>query len=192
MTKEEQRVYNKQYRKKHLKKLKAQARAYALLHKEAKKKYDAERYRRNPEAAKKRVAWARSVNPDKHKADGAAWYQKNKERLKAKAAVYYENNKDKCREGMRRYRRTHPEADVVKQAKRRSRKTKAGGAFTRLEWLTLCDKYDYKCLRCGKRKPLTADHVIPVSKGGSSNISNIQPLCKVCNSIKHTKTADYR
>jgi 5-methylcytosine-specific restriction endonuclease McrA len=36
-------------------------------------------------------------------------------------------------------------------------------------------------LCCGEAKPLTVDHVVPVSKGGSNDISNIQPLCLECN-----------
>lgn len=56
-------------------------------------------------------------------------------------------------------------------------------------------RYDYTCLRCGKREPeimLTPDHIIPVVKGGSSDISNIQPLCGPCNSAKGANWTDYR
>ena len=49
-----------------------------------------------------------------------------------------------------------------------------------------------ECLCCNRRRKLTADHVIPVSKGGTSYISNIQPLCQPCNSSKGTKTTDFR
>lgn len=37
---------------------------------------------------------------------------------------------------------------------------------------------------------LTADRVIPLSRGGSNFIENIVPACGSCNSRKGTRTAD--
>lgn len=48
------------------------------------------------------------------------------------------------------------------------------------------------CLRCGSDEHITLDHVVPVSRGGKNTISNLQPLCRSCNSTKGTKTIDYR
>lgn len=68
----------------------------------------------------------------------------------------------------------------------------SGGDFTPEEWYDLCAKYNFRCLCCGIRKPLTIDHVIPISQGGSNHISNIQPLCAWCNGSKGVKIIDYR
>lgn len=65
-------------------------------------------------------------------------------------------------------------------------------SYTRLEWEQLCARYNHRCLCCGEQKPLTADHVMPLSRGGSNTIDNLQPLCLLCNDRKHTKTIDYR
>ena len=75
---------------------------------------------------------------------------------------------------------------------RRARKRGVEGSFTDNEWQQLCNQYNNRCANCGKQGKLAADHVIPLSRGGSNSIENIQPLCKLCNCRKHVKATDYR
>lgn len=58
----------------------------------------------------------------------------------------------------------------------------------KVEFKKLCEKYNWTCPCCGlKTKKLTQDHIVPLSKGGIDDISNIQPLCKMCNRTKGNK-----
>ena len=55
----------------------------------------------------------------------------------------------------------------------------------------LSTKQGGKCMYCG-RKPgddlMDIDHKIPLSRGGSNNIRNLQILCRSCNGRKGNKT----
>ena len=72
-------------------------------------------------------------------------------------------------------------------------KKSAPGQFTKKEWVELCNSYGNKCLACGKTGIyLSPDHVVPLSRGGSNYLENMQPLCLPCNMSKNAKTIDYR
>lgn len=40
------------------------------------------------------------------------------------------------------------------------------------------------CVKCGSRRNLEYDHIVPVSKGGSNTARNIELLCETCNRSK--------
>lgn len=43
------------------------------------------------------------------------------------------------------------------------------------------------CVRCGSKKELHFDHIIPVAKGGGNGEANVQILCQSCNLQKTDK-----
>ena len=44
-----------------------------------------------------------------------------------------------------------------------------------------------KCVRCGSDRELEYDHIIPVTKGGSTTEKNLELLCSTCNRSKFDK-----
>jgi hypothetical protein len=120
------------------------------------------------------------------------WRIKNKEYSAAASKAWDKANPERRKKNGKRWRRENPEKAAAIVHKRLALIKGNGGSFTSEEWKNLCIKYDKKCLGCRKRKKLEVDHVIPLSKGGTSNIANIQPLCRRCNSTKNAKIIDFR
>lgn len=121
----------------------------------------------------------------------------NPQKVRERASRWRRNHPDKARaisrDGTRKWKKNNPEADAASVNRRRTRKTTAGGNYTAAEWKALVEHYGNQCLCCGRADvKLTADHVVPVVKGGSSDIENIQPLCGSCNSKKKDRIIDYR
>jgi 5-methylcytosine-specific restriction endonuclease McrA len=89
-------------------------------------------------------------------------------------------------EAHRRWKAKNPERMAFLKAARYARERGAEGSHTFDEWIALKAKHDNRCANCLEVKPLTKDHITPLSKGGSDYIANIQPLCRSCNSRKWT------
>jgi 5-methylcytosine-specific restriction endonuclease McrA len=61
------------------------------------------------------------------------------------------------------------------------------GELTYLEWTEILDQYGCRCAYCKTEKDITIDHIVPLVKGGTHTKSNVQPLCRSCNSKKGSK-----
>ena len=70
-----------------------------------------------------------------------------------------------------------------KKYRRRTLEKHAGDIST--ETVVILDQiFGNECIYCGSTHDITYDHVIPLSRGGSSNITNIVKACRSCNSGK--------
>lgn len=191
---------------------KKRLREWVAKNPDKKKEYQHTHYQKHHEDVDARNKKWRSENKEKVRAGKKSWLERNlekankflkkwridnKERVREKNQIWRENNRERQRE----YYRTAYKKDTdkfrerlsISTANRRARKKKSGGKVTAKEWKDLCEKYGNKCLRCGESgMKLTMDHVVPLVLGGIHTIDNIQPLCRSCNSKKHTNIIDYR
>lgn len=148
-------------------------------------------------AAKRRRYLA---NPEQAKANAARWAAEHPERRQAIVTAHRKKPSVIAQRTAqaRVYRATH--RDRVRAlgrdaAHRRRLLEERAGHVTGTQWNAIKSFYEYRCLCCRRVEPdivLTMDHVVPLVAGGTHEPSNIQPLCRACNSAKHTKATDYR
>lgn len=68
-----------------------------------------------------------------------------------------------------------------------SRRDATIGTLTAAQWHECCELFNMSCAYCGAITNLTMDHVVAVSAGGTTEVSNIIPACMHCNSSKQNK-----
>jgi len=87
------------------------------------------------------------------------------------------------------WQRANPETVAAVRHRRRARKAANGGSYTAAEWREKVALFANLCAYCGEARPLQVEHKIPISRGGTNDITNIVPACGGCNQRKGRKTA---
>lgn len=161
----------------------------------------------NKESQARRTAKYRASHPEKRPLWSQTYYEAHREEIAARTKADYESHREERRAYFKAYRAANREKIAAYQtayqqanrdklrvfaANRLARKIENGGSHTADEWQALCALFGNACVCCGATARLVVDHVLPVSRGGSDDISNVQPLCKPCNSKKHVQVIDYR
>lgn len=121
--------------------------------------------------------------------------------------AYREKRRESNRNGLRRWRVTHPEnltakwraknpgkwrarsdSDKYRGFRRQRRARKLAAAvepFTDTQWQQVVDFYQGGCAYCTTGRYEHQDHVIPLSREGAHALYNLVPACATCNLRKN-------
>lgn len=135
----------------------------------------------------------REQHKEQEKARHRRYRKEHKKQEKAQSRKYYAAHKKQIACRAKKFRQT-PNG---KAASRRgyqnyyARKNNCEGSFSADEWKHILKNQNNRCNACGKKfsvkRPATMDHIVPVKHRGDHNSSNIQALCRQCNSSKNAK-----
>lgn len=127
----------------------------------------------------------REKNKDKMKEYNKNYYENNADKIKE----YRENNKDKIKESRKKYLENNKDKIKGYIHKRRSLKLGNGGSYTKAQWLDTLEYFDYKCAYTGEciKHNCHVEHIVPLSKGGTSYIWNLVPSTASANLSKQNR-----
>lgn len=133
----------------------------------------------------KRKAFARA-NPEAVSQANKRHYYANREQMLARAAAYAKAHPEKNRANARAQYRKNPARYAAHARNRKARLKAAQGSHTAAEIAALRQRQRGRCANCKTSLAggCHVDHVVPLARGGSNWIKNIQLLCPPCNLSK--------
>lgn len=172
---------NRAYRQENREKEIARRAAYKAANPDVSKAY----YEANRDKVLERTRDYNQRNREEVLARGRDYYEKNRDRVAARGYSYREEKRDVIRARSERYRRAagmQPGRPRPTAEEKKARKAARAGLRLTLRWDVLKGG---RCEVCGWGKAdgvkLHLDHIVPISKGGTNDRSNLQALCSDCN-----------
>ncbi len=120
------------------------------------------------------------------------WRTHNIEREIAIKSSYREKNRETLRAKGRAYVKTHLAEHNARWHRYDARKRQAKGTYTAQEVSEQFDRQKGRCYWCSKKldkkkRTYHVDHVIPLTRGGSNDISNVVIACPHCNMSRNDR-----
>lgn len=165
--------YGAQYKREHRDKVRQHHRNYYWSHRE------------------ERIAQARGYR-GANRVASKKWRQSHLAQARKASREYYAAHREQIQERIMRWHKEHPESHRAADARRRARKLGNGGTHTADDIKRQGQAQKWRCWWCGDNceEEYHADHLVPLSRGGHNDISNIVVACPTCNLSKHDKMPD--
>lgn len=127
---------------------------------------------------------------DQEAARSKKWRKENPDKLRQVNVSYYARFKDKVLAQKREYAMVNREAlRVISRRRKALIRSTASVPITAAQRCEAITYYGGRCAYCLTiPNKLTWDHLIPISRGGRHELSNIVPACFSCNGEKHKRT----
>jgi len=122
------------------------------------------------------------------RADGRRYYARNRPKFYAAAKLHRKRHPEVRRRDRARWREAHRDLYINNKRATDARRRGATGRHTAAEWAEVVRGFKGRCAYCGTAGRLERDHVIPLRRGGTNDISNIVPACPSCNRRKAGRT----
>jgi 5-methylcytosine-specific restriction endonuclease McrA len=150
-------------------------------------------------------AW-KAVHKEERSESGKAYYRANKSEIGKKQKAYangrigvsrayhhhyYLAHQEVAYERAKRYKKTDRGrmGNRAHLHRRRARERAAGGSYTVQQLQQQVERQKARCYYCKVKlgKVYHADHIVPLARGGTNDISNIVLACPTCNLRKGAK-----
>ena len=126
-------------------------------------------------------------NIDKALARSREWRLANPEAGRQAVEAWHKAHPDRVKRIHRKWVESNPEKVAVQSRLHRAKRRNADGKHTAAEVSALLAKQGGKCVYCHKSivSKYHADHIVPLARGGTNWITNIQLTCPTCNHRKN-------